>query len=42
MGSYYNKIAEILGVENGEVFLLNEYPEKLFRFSEKKWIRGIF
>lgn len=35
MDSYYNKIAEMLGVGNGQVFLLNEYPKKLFRFSEK-------
>lgn len=35
MGTYYNKIAEMLGVGNGQVFLLNEYPKKLFRFSEK-------
>ena len=35
MDSYYNKIAEMLGVGNGQVFLLNEYPNKLFRFSEK-------
>lgn len=35
MGSYYNKIAEMLGVGDGQVFLINEYPEKLFRFSEK-------
>ena len=33
MDSYYNKIAEMLGVGNGQVFLLNEYPKKLFRFS---------
>ena len=35
MGSYYNKIAEALGVGDEQVFLLNEYPKKLFRFSEK-------
>lgn len=35
MDSYYNKIAEMLGVGIGQVFLLNEYPKKLFRFSEK-------
>ena len=35
MGTYYNKIAEMLGVGNGHVFLLNEYPKKLFRLSEK-------
>ena len=35
MDSYYNKIAEMLGVGNGQVFLLNEYPKKLFRLSEK-------
>ena len=35
MGTYYNKIAEMFGVGNGQVFLLNEYPKKLFRFSEK-------
>lgn len=40
MGSYYNKIAEILGVENGQVFLLNEYPKKLFRFSEKNGLEA--
>ena len=35
MGTYYNKIAEMLGVGNGQVFCLNEYPKKLFRLSEK-------
>ena len=35
MGTYYNKIAEMLGVGNEQVFLLNEYPKKLFRLSEK-------
>ena len=35
MDSYYNKIAEMLGVGNEQVFLLNEYPKKLFRLSEK-------
>ena len=35
MGTYYNKIAEMLGVVNGQVFCLNEYPKKLFRLSEK-------
>lgn len=33
MDSYYNKIADMLGVGNGQVFCLNEYPKKLFRFS---------
>ena len=33
MDSYYNKIAEALGVGDEQVFLLNEYPKKLFRFS---------
>ena len=35
MDSYYNKIADMLGVGNGQVFCLNEYPKKLFRLSEK-------
>lgn len=35
MDSYYNKIAEMLGVGIGQVFLINEYPKKLFRFSEE-------
>lgn len=35
MGTYYNKIAEMLGVVIGQVFCLNEYPKKLFRLSEK-------
>ena len=35
MDSFYNKIAEMLGVGNGQVFLINEYPKKLFRFSEE-------
>lgn len=40
MGTYYNKIAEMLGVGNGQVFLLNEYPKKLFRFSEKNGLEA--
>lgn len=40
MGTYYNKIAEMLGVGNGQVFLLNEYPTKLFRFSEKNGLEA--
>lgn len=40
MSSYYNKIAEALGVGDEQVFLLNEYPEKLFRFSEKNGLEA--
>ena len=40
MDSYYNKIAEMLGVGNGQVFLLNEYPKKIFRFSEKNGLEA--
>lgn len=35
MGSHYDKIAELLGVGHKQVFLLHEYPKKLFRFSER-------
>lgn len=40
MGTYYNKIAEMLGVGDGQVFCLNEYPKKLFRFSEKNGLEA--
>lgn len=40
MGSYYNKIAEVLGVGTEQVFLLNEYPKRLFRFSEKSGLES--